>query len=812
MTSRLTHISVSNFRSISDEINVSLDAPIVLIHGPNGSGKTSLLSAIELALTGEVASLARIRANDVSRLINQEHSSANIKLQARYDASLDGGGAATIASNGLAAKPLLTKSDANFYRERCYLSQSALSRLLEIYEQDDSGGENPLSKFAQELLGLDTLDHLANGLFHLGHVSRIRKSVPLYEENETALKNSQRLIERLEQELAQTRARIEALSEDTLGLLDLLSADEASNLDERIEKLPNEEDEEARAAEALELRREISSAISMLNEATRSNQPREALADLEQKAATAAQKMEQWDQQYASAINGILSDARAFRADLAGPESVGYLHALEETKESLEKELVRRQQKIAEDAANRERAHTARSAKEKNEERERRLGARIDDLAGDESDLAKLLARLQDFVDGDICPVCSRDFSEISDIPFKSHLSEHISKLVERSQELQQLIADRKSAINAAKFAAQQELDAGQNLLNSNDISKLRSDAATIEEIIGKIELQKKFAATGDDLNQESSRYASLLFENRKLLETHSQIRILSQRFEASLGLTSDDSLELEVILQACYAEAEQRQEYWQKRLSVRSGISRKFAELTTLRQLEMEQENQRDGEASRAESFEAALKAAKSAVRAGKAVVSRVEIVRSEIVQKVFTETLNRVWKDLFVRLAPDERFIPAFGVEQDAKKRAVATLQTLYRGKAKSGNPRTMLSAGNLNTAALTLFLSLHLSVSERLPWLVIDDPVQSMDEIHVAQFAALLRTLSRQHNKQIIIAVHERPLFDYLALELSPASEEDRLVTIELSRLRGRATSADYQIKTWDPDTVLQFPKAV
>ena len=47
-------------------------------------------------------------------------------------------------------------------------------------------------------------------------------------------------------------------------------------------------------------------------------------------------------------------------------------------------------------------------------------------------------------------------------------------------------------------------------------------------------------------------------------------------------------------------------------------------------------------------------------------------------------------------------------------------------------------MLSAGNLNTAALTLFLALHLSVEEKLPWLVLDDPVQSMDELHIAQFA--------------------------------------------------------------------------
>jgi exonuclease SbcC len=94
-------------------------------------------------------------------------------------------------------------------------------------------------------------------------------------------------------------------------------------------------------------------------------------------------------------------------------------------------------------------------------------------------------------------------------------------------------------------------------------------------------------------------------------------------------------------------------------------------------------------------------------------------------------------------------------------------------------------MLSAGNLNTAALTLFLALNLAVPPRLPWLFLDDPVQSMDEIHVAQFAALLRTLTRTLDRRVVLAVHERALFDYLSLELSPAQEEEVLVTVELDR---------------------------
>jgi exonuclease SbcC len=178
----------------------------------------------------------------------------------------------------------------------------------------------------------------------------------------------------------------------------------------------------------------------------------------------------------------------------------------------------------------------------------------------------------------------------------------------------------------------------------------------------------------------------------------------------------------------------------------------------------------------------------------------------RTDIVRRVFNETLNSVWQDLFVRLAPDEPFVPAFALPESTSGPVEARLETRYRSGGRGGNPRAMLSAGNLNTAALTLFLALHLSVEAKLPWLILDDPVQSMDELHIAQFAALLRTLSKQQGRQVVISVHERPLFDYLALELSPAFQGDRLITIELGRSSNGLTTVNYEPRIWAPDTAV------
>ena len=80
MMSRLTKLQVTNFRSIKGTITVPLDAPVVLIHGPNGSGKTSLLSALELGLTGAVDSLGRFDEAYEENLVHYDADRAEISI------------------------------------------------------------------------------------------------------------------------------------------------------------------------------------------------------------------------------------------------------------------------------------------------------------------------------------------------------------------------------------------------------------------------------------------------------------------------------------------------------------------------------------------------------------------------------------------------------------------------------------------------------------------------------------------------------------------------------------------------------------
>jgi exonuclease SbcC len=113
----------------------------------------------------------------------------------------------------------------------------------------------------------------------------------------------------------------------------------------------------------------------------------------------------------------------------------------------------------------------------------------------------------------------------------------------------------------------------------------------------------------------------------------------------------------------------------------------------------------------------------------------------------------------------------------------------------KSRTGTASTGDSKGQFCVISVINYESardtLHLSVPAPLPWLILDDPVQSMDDIHIAHFSALLRTLSKEHRRQVLIAVHDRQLFEYLKLELSPAYPEDSLLTLELLRSTNRDT---------------------
>jgi hypothetical protein len=94
----------------------------------------------------------------------------------------------------------------------------------------------------------------------------------------------------------------------------------------------------------------------------------------------------------------------------------------------------------------------------------------------------------------------------------------------------------------------------------------------------------------------------------------------------------------------------------------------------------------------------------------------------------------------------------------------------------------PATVLSSSQMNALAVCTFLSLNLGVlSPPLECTILDDPLQSLDDINLLGLIDLLRRTKDQ--RQLFVSTHDLRFGNLLARKLRPGSSEQRTVVIEL-----------------------------
>lgn len=789
---RLNMLVVENFRSLRGQVVVPLDAQVVLVHATNGMGKTSVLSAIELALTGKIAHLASDGDGYLSYLTTLDTGGGSISLTTTAPAR-DGArvaGSLAFSDHSFNPDPLLDANDARFFAERCYLPQATLGRLLEIYDDQKTTTTSPLTLFVKELLGLDPLDALVDGLYPAFNVARVRNLVPNYRRLEGLRSSLNKDIERKDRTIVEAvQAAADRLAQLNQTLLDIATGEpilvtDVSDLAQLKQRLHADRDDERRLTDLSRRRSEVRGLI----ERWQSLPPDDTSHDLagsERREQSAAQVLAAWREGQGMALNDATAAVRAAFSDVP---------LLDDGPERSRAEALRRAQ------AEESRCKKLLSANTAALEQSTRLNmiiqratARIEELdrdlatgAADVKSLASSLATIVPHVSGDTCPVCDRNFAEKSSEPLTTHIAAKIAALTSEAGRLQSLASERADESTRLSNAQRELLGAGSQQLSAEDVAELTVRKAQMTDAIQRLQNLVDVAETGVRLMADAATARNTLMLSRRrdelytslLPEIETVVQSILQCPTSSFTSVGDALQEAGRILDTRLAEAERLVAL---RIRAISELDIRIRDLTQIAVLTTE----------RAE-LAASLETANTAVRrvdvsreCAKKVSDAADKVRSRIVKAVFNTSLNKSWRDLFVRLAPSEQFVPAFKLPAGDGGKVEAVLETLHRSGKASGPPGAMLSQGNLNTAALTLFLALHLSVPPRTPWLILDDPVQSMDDVHTAQFAALLRTLSKGMDRQIIIAVHERALFDYLTLELSPAFPGDSLIAVEITR---------------------------
>lgn len=813
---RLSSIRLENFRSFVGPHEVPLDADVVLIWGRNGTGKTTLVQAIEYALTGEVVDLAHY-SDDYPRCLASRKSSGPTSVGLSYrdavgelrevEARID----APEQSRGLCA------SESRYFRERCYLSQPRLSRLIDSYVTEERRGETPpLVRFVEEVLDLEELAALIDGLHLAGDVRWVRAEAPAYAVIETRVTETTESIrlarERLDaagERLAESVEELRRLAQShpALGL----ALPEGGNPEAVIRGLPT-----LGLSEAIDVTSDRLAAMEEDARLVRILVERIGSAlETERRLAEAASETQEARDARARALRAIRSVAESAARTLleGGLDATGIdpegspAAAIELAKSRLADSIQLTQGRLSE-------TERLASLLETLEARRQSITSSLASVSGSESNgvnddrLLELLQKSMDFVVGDECPVCNRDFAETGHGDLKQHLAHRMDALLAARElvqaQRQQWLAG-KTELDQIDAQARSTRDRLQILvLSPADLAKHEEREAGLASLVEREpEFENATAELARALAAEE-RLTALREEAEQVRASGERILAIANKHDVDLGEqpshASAGQHVLGVLVQRSAdltGEIEQLREADALLKNGRPELHEIENTRKRLLSLEARQVKERD-----------ALAAAQSLRSNAKELSDSAVMVRKGLLEAVFSDTLNTLWDSLFAWLAPHETFHPAFSPPEIVRRKLHLGMQT----NTDSGTfcaPGSVLSAGNLNTAALTMFLALNLVQQARMPMLLLDDPVQSMDDVHLVNLAAMLRALQRDAGRQLVIAVHEKALFDYLTLELTPQGGSHTLLAVQLQN--DPAKRIEWTRHSWVDDSI-SFGSAV
>jgi len=786
MTEILESLIVRDFRAISGEITVPLDAPVVLIHAANAVGKTSVMSAIELGLTGRLPNFERTDPRYSAHLINKAATSATITLKAREQ---DQPAVFTIDQRGFVGEPLLPRNLYQYFSERCYLGQAMLSRLLEMCAPLDEGLDSALLVFVKDLLGVDRLDALIDGLHMAGHVARIRAEIPEFRYLENEASSLATSVESLRDSLNSVQQSEKAQGALVLSILSQLTNFRDPSILEsskRIEALMRSEQEEHDLASLISQRLQLETLReSWMALATRAQVDER---ELEEQSAVSQRALAEWENSDGQTLVRVVARLEKLLTNIPSPQVVepSYAHAAATTVAGEDLERCKRQ--LAENEARLKRITELNKLIAVSSERLSKITDRLAKLGDSAHSLAKILGELLSYIHSNDCPVCGRNYSEISHESLANKVSSNVSNLSEQADLLKALTAERNELERGLASLRREHSTLTSAVLSEALQADLCKRTVELSDAAGQLRDLEASSALGTQLRKNASEIervlASVRKRNRQGNATRLELATIAEHIKQPGPLREETTEQVLGRLDESIRAAEKSLD---QRAGLRKSLEVQWSRLADLRRDIKNREQSFKQEDARLKKLRSKLDLVEQRKEIAKSVSRAAVRSKGTIVKRLFTESLNRTWRDLFIRLAPEETFVPRFAVPNAGGALRIE-LETLHRDGDVAGSPQTMLSTGNLNTAALALFLALNMSVETKVPILMLDDPVQSMDEVHTAQLAALLRMMSKgRRSRQIIIAVHERSLFEYLAFELAPSFAGDTLLTVALDRTR-------------------------
>lgn len=776
---RLAELVVENFRSISGRCVIPLDGSITLVHGANGAGKTSLLSAIELAATGRVGFLEDQSGDARALLRNHDFQLGSVRLSLADHSNAPRVGSFELNGDHVAGNAALTPAEQTYFLERSFLPQTALGRLLESYTETGKQVDTALVRFVKSLVGLNELDALIDGLHASGDRRRSKKIVHAWSRGADELEASRRrhaeATARLNSGMEQFNERVNLLRE-LVGDPDLIDVGEL--LRKSIEHGRGSETSRSELARLEELQANVDAIARMRQQVDSQFSGGGDL--LETVRAEEAQfAFEAWKSERGDAA---LAELNRIRETSLGLPAAAIGNLADAYQEALDRAAFADHQYTGAVAADLERAKEIDALDRRIQELDREISAvelraQAIEVSTDARLLIEILQMAIPIADSDHCPVCDERFTGSGSLAEHyaaklARLSANSSQLMAAERELTKLREERLAKVRKAVLQKSlPQLATGEPI--DETIRSLNGLSDSVEE--------------GSRLRRDIQSTQAKIAEMSALMAKRAIVTDRVAEVAHSLGLSIRDFPVQE-------PEVHLGREIAARIQLIRSGEIQRHRERDARETVEDAQREvarwERESREAEQEisALQAQLSVAESRMASSRQVLQIAERTRSKLINEVFDQSLNSLWAQLFGRFAPSERFTPRFVKQTESSRSVDVRLETELPGGKVSGSPGAMLSYGNTNSAALSLFMALHLSAPSELRWLIFDDPVQSMDDIHVANFAAIIRQLAFVHQRQVVIAIHQPELFDYLSLALAPSDTTQSLVRVTLDRGAG------------------------
>lgn len=161
--------------------------------------------------------------------------------------------------------------------------------------------------------------------------------------------------------------------------------------------------------------------------------------------------------------------------------------------------------------------------------------------------------------------------------------------------------------------------------------------------------------------------------------------------------------------------------------------------------------------------------------------VVDGLRDIASEIVSSKLT-AIDPILRRVYARIDPHPAFREAEIRTSTSYGRGRLAMRVYDSAKEVFAEPLRVLSSSQMNALAVSIFLSFNLGMSSlSLRVAILDDPLQSLDDVNLLGVSDLLRRMKAQ--RQLFVSTHDARFSHLLQRKLRPTDSNQRTRLIEL-----------------------------